>query len=102
MGIEDIKRQKTNVEKMRLLGADIVEVTEGEGTLKEAVDVAFKYLLNHQDVFYLIGSAVGPSPYPEMVKFFQKVIGEEAKKQILKMSNDFSNSYGTLCKFIYN
>ena len=76
MGKEDIKRQKVNVEKMKLLGAEVYEVTKGEGTLKEAVDAAFEYLLKHQDVFYLIGSAVGPSPYPEMVKYFQKIIGE--------------------------
>ena len=82
MGKVDVEKQHVNVEKMKLLGADIVEVTEGTGTLKEAVDVAFNYYLKHQEVFYLIGSAVGPSPYPEMVKFFQKVIGEEAKKQI--------------------
>lgn len=84
MGKEDIKRQSVNVEKMKLLGAEIYEVTKGEGTLKEAVDEAFEYLLNNQEVFYLIGSAVGPSPYPEMVKYFQKIIGEEAKKQILE------------------
>ena len=84
MGIEDIKRQRVNVEKMKLLGAAIKEVTRGEGTLKEAVDEAFDYLLENEDVFYLIGSAVGPAPYPEMVKYFQKIIGEEAKKQILK------------------
>ena len=87
MGTVDVKKQHVNVEKMKLLGADIVEVTEGTGTLKEAVDVAFNYYLKHQEVFYLIGSAVGPSPYPEMVKFFQKVIGEEAKKQILKQEH---------------
>lgn len=82
MGREDIKRQRVNVEKMKLLGAEIKEVTCGEGTLKEAVDEAFEYLVNNSDVFYLIGSAVGPEPYPEMVKFFQKIIGEETKKQI--------------------
>ena len=82
MGEEDIKRQHVNVQKMELLGAKVVSVKVGQRTLKEAVDVAFEYYLKHQDVFYLIGSAVGPSPYPEMVKFFQKVIGEEAKKQI--------------------
>ena len=76
MGKEDIKRQRVNVEKIKLLGADIVEVTKGAGTLKEAVDEAFEYLINHQKAFYLIGSAVGPSPYPEMVKYFQKIIGE--------------------------
>ena len=84
MGKEDVRRQRVNVEKMKLLGAEVIEVTEGNGTLKEAVDVAFNYLMNHQDAFYLIGSAVGPSPYPEMVKYFQKIIGEEAKKQILE------------------
>jgi len=83
MGCEDIKRQHLNVEKMKLLGAKVISVHEGGGTLKEAVDVAFNYILKHQDAFYLIGSAVGPSPYPEMVAFFQKVIGKEAKKQIL-------------------
>lgn len=82
MGREDIKRQRVNVEKMKLLGAEIKEVTSGEGTLKEAVDEAFDYLVNNSDVFYLIGSAVGAEPYPEMVKFFQKIIGEETKKQI--------------------
>ncbi|MBR3882050.1 MAG: tryptophan synthase subunit beta [Clostridia bacterium] len=82
MGREDIKRQRVNVEKMKLLGTEIKEVTRGEGTLKEAVDEAFEYLVNNSDVFYLIGSAVGPEPYPEMVKFFQKIIGEETKKQI--------------------
>lgn len=111
MGKEDIKRQKVNVEKMKLLGAEVYEVTKGEGTLKEAVDVAFEYLLKHQDVFYLIGSAVGPSPYPEMVKYFQKIIGEEAKKQILEQEGKLpkaivacigggSNSMGLFTDFI--
>ena len=108
---EDIKRQKVNVEKMKLLGAEVYEVTKGEGTLKEAVDAAFEYLLKHQDVFYLIGSAVGPSPYPEMVKYFQKIIGEEAKKQILEQEGKLpkaivacigggSNSIGLFTDFI--
>ena len=111
MGKEDIKRQKINVEKMKLLGAEVYEVTKGEGTLKEAVDAAFEYLLKHQDVFYLIGSAVGPSPYPEMVKYFQKIIGEEAKKQILEQEGKLpkaivacigggSNSIGLFTDFI--
>ena len=82
MGKEDIRRQKVNVEKMKLLGAEVKEVTSGEGTLKEAVDEAFLYFTENKETFYLIGSAVGPEPYPEMVKFFQKIIGEEAKKQI--------------------
>ena len=111
MGAEDIKRQHVNVEKMKLLGAEVVEVTIGNGTLKEAVDVAFEYLLKHDEAFYLIGSAVGPSPYPRMVKYFQKVIGEEAKKQILKQENKLpkaiiacvgggSNSIGLFADFI--
>ena len=111
MGKEDIKRQQVNVQKMKLLGAEVYEVTEGNGTLKEAVDVAFNYLLEHEDVFYLIGSAVGPSPYPEMVKYFQKVIGEEAKKQILEREKNLpkaivacvgggSNSIGIFADFI--
>ena len=111
MGREDIKRQHVNVEKMKMLGANVVSVTRGNGTLKEAVDEAFEYLLNNQDVFYLIGSAVGPSPYPEMVKYFQKVIGEEAKKQIIKLEKKLpkaiiacvgggSNSIGLFADFI--
>ncbi|MBE5820620.1 MAG: tryptophan synthase subunit beta [Clostridiales bacterium] len=111
MGKEDIRRQKVNVEKIRLLGATIKEVTKGEGTLKEAVDEAFDYLLKNQDAFYLIGSAVGPSPYPEMVKYFQKVIGEEAKKQIIEQEQKLpkaivacigggSNSIGLFTDFI--
>jgi len=111
MGKEDIKRQQVNVEKMRLLGANIKEVTRGEGTLKEAVDEAFEYLIDNKDVFYLIGSAVGPSPYPEMVKYFQKIIGEEAKRQILEIENKLpkaiiacvgggSNSIGLFTDFV--
>ena len=111
MGKEDIKRQRVNVEKIKLLGADIVEVTKGAGTLKEAVDEAFEYLINHQEAFYLIGSAVGPSPYPEMVKYFQKIIGEEAKKQIFEQEGKLpkviiacigggSNSIGLFTDFI--
>ena len=111
MGEEDIRRQRVNVEKMKLLGATVQEVTRGEGTLKEAVDEAFEYLIKNQDVFYLIGSAVGPAPYPEMVKYFQKIIGEEAKKQIMKQENKLpkaiiacvgggSNSIGLFADFI--
>lgn len=111
MGREDIIRQKVNVEKMKLLGASVREVTRGEGTLKEAVDEAFEYLLDNQDAFYLIGSAVGPEPYPEMVKYFQKIIGEEAKKQILEQEGKMpkalvacvgggSNSIGLFADFL--
>lgn len=84
MGEVDIKKQKVNVDKMKLLGAEVKSVTRGQGVLADAVDEAFEYLLNNKDVFYLIGSAVGPAPYPEMVRYFQKIIGEEAKKQLIE------------------
>ncbi|MDO5564878.1 MAG: tryptophan synthase subunit beta [Eubacteriales bacterium] len=111
MGAQDIKRQRVNVEKMKLLGADIVEVTRGKGTLKEAVDEAFEYLVKNKEIFYLIGSCVGPSPYPEMVKYFQKIIGEETKKQILEQETKLpkaiiacvgggSNSIGLFTDFL--
>ena len=111
MGAKDARKQFSNVQRMKLLGADVVEVTEGDQTLKEAVDVAFKYLLENMDCFYLIGSCVGPSPYPEMVKFFQKIIGEEARKQILEQEGKLpkaivacvgggSNSIGLFNEFI--
>ena len=111
MGEEDIKRQYINVQKMKLLGANVVSVTRGNRTLKDAVDEAFDYLTKHQDAFYLIGSAVGPSPYPEMVKYFQKIIGEEAKKQIIKIEHKLpkaliacvgggSNSIGLFADFL--
>lgn len=92
MGDEDVRRQHVNVERMYLLGADVVAVTRGNATLKEAVDEALEYFVSHPETFYLIGSAVGPSPYPEMVKYFQKVIGEEAKNQILDQENKLPNA----------
>ncbi len=111
MGEKDIRRQRVNVEKMKLLGANVKKVTRGGGTLKEAADEAFEYLLENEEVFYLIGSAVGPSPYPEMVKYFQKIIGEEAKKQIIEQEDKLpkaiiacigggSNSIGLFTDFI--
>ena len=84
MGREDIIRQNLNVKRMELMGAEVKEVVRGSSTLKDAIDEAFDYLVNNDDVFYLIGSAVGPEPYPEMVEYFQRIIGEEAKKQIIE------------------
>lgn len=85
MGAEDTVRQELNVFRMKLLGAKVVPVTQGTQTLKDAVDVALNDLIAHyQDTYYMLGSAVGPDPYPEMVKYFQSVIGREAKKQILE------------------
>lgn len=85
MGKKDTERQRLNVFRMELLGAEVVSVDKGRGRLKEAVDEAFQDLVeNHDSTFYLIGSAVGPYPYPEMVKYFQSVISEESKRQILE------------------
>ncbi len=84
MGAVDIKKQSMNVYRMRLLGAEVVSVEFGLKTLKEAVDSALMSWANQlDDTFYLIGSAVGPHPYPIMVREFQKVIGKEIKEQIL-------------------
>ncbi|MCT4598888.1 MAG: tryptophan synthase subunit beta [Vallitalea sp.] len=83
MGEEDTIRQKLNVFKMELLGAKVTAVTRGTKTLSDAVDEAIETWVERiEDTFYLLGSAVGPHPYPTMVKEFQKIIGEEALKQI--------------------
>lgn len=85
MGEEDIARQSLNVYKMRLLGAEVVPVTSGSRTLKDATNEAMReWVANIEDTFYIIGSVVGPYPYPEMVRDFQKIIGVEAKRQIIK------------------
>ena len=85
MGSEDIKRQNINVKKMELLGCEVIEVTNGMGTLNDAVTEAIRYwATNVEDTFYVIGSALGPHPYPTMVRNFQRVIGDEARKQILE------------------
>jgi tryptophan synthase beta chain len=84
MGEEDIRRQALNVKKMELLGATVVPVTSGNGTLKDAVNEAFKYWVsNVEDTYYIMGTVAGPHPYPIMVRDFQRVIGDEAKVQIL-------------------
>src|SRR5690606_15661532 len=85
MGKEDIERQALNVYRMKLLGAEVVSVTSGTQTLKDAVNEALKeWVARVNDTFYVIGSAVGPYPYPKMVRDFQKVIGQEIKRQILQ------------------
>jgi len=84
MGSEDIRRQHVNVERMRLLGAEVVPVSSGTATLKDATSEAIRdWVTNVDSTYYLLGSAVGPHPYPYMVKMFQKIIGEEARSQIL-------------------
>ncbi|WP_445612570.1 tryptophan synthase subunit beta [Geobacillus sp. YF-1] len=84
MGEEDIKRQALNVFRMKLLGAEVVPVSSGNRTLKDATNEAIRYWVAHcDDHFYMIGSVVGPHPYPKMVREFQRVIGDEAKEQFL-------------------
>ena len=84
MGAEDVKRQKPNVDRMRLLGAKIHPVTSGSSTLKDAMNEALRYWVSKAEThFYIIGTVAGPHPYPEMVRDFQCVIGEETKEQIM-------------------
>ncbi|WP_404403329.1 tryptophan synthase subunit beta [Jeotgalibacillus malaysiensis] len=85
MGEEDIRRQELNVFRMELLGARVESVSQGSGTLKDAVNEAMRYwVANVEDTHYIIGSVLGPHPFPEMVRDFQSVIGHETKKQILE------------------
>ncbi|MEB2358102.1 tryptophan synthase subunit beta [Bacillus pumilus] len=85
MGKEDVERQSLNVFRMKLLGAEVIPVTSGNGTLKDATNEAIRYWVQHcSDHFYMIGSVVGPHPYPQIVSEFQRMIGDEAKEQMLK------------------
>lgn len=115
MGKTDIERQRVNVEKMKLLGAEIISVESGTQTLQEAVDEALNYWSSHyEDTFYLIGSAVGPHPYPDMVAKFQSVISEELEDQLLELEGrnypDYliacvgggSNAAGTVYQYVDN
>lgn len=83
MGKRDIEHERPNVYRMKILGANVVEVTQGQQTLKDAVDAALKAYVTDPTVYYLLGSVVGPHPYPVMVRDFQKIIGQEIKKQIV-------------------
>lgn len=83
MGAVDIERQKPNVFRMRLMGADVRSVTSGSKTLKDAVNEAMRDWVTNPESYYLLGSALGPHPYPTMVRDFQSVIGREARAQIL-------------------
>lgn len=85
MGEEDTKRQQLNVFRMKLLGAEVVPVMSGTRTLKDACNEALRYWVsNVQDTFYILGSATGPHPYPMMVRNFQRVIGDETRRQIIE------------------
>jgi len=111
MGTEDIRRQKPNVERMSLLGAEVLPVETGARTLKEAVSAAIRdWVTNVGSTHYVIGSAVGPSPYPAMVRDLQRVIGDEARAQIIEAEGRLpdrviacvgggSNAIGTFVSF---
>ncbi len=112
MGAEDMERQKLNVLRMEMLGAEVVPVVAGTNTLKDATNEAIRtWTKDAEDTFYVIGSAVGPAPYPEMVKRFQSIISEEARRQILEKEHKLptavvacvgggSNSIGIFAHFI--
>ena len=112
MGVLDVERQRLNVFCMEMLGAAVHAVEKGERTLKEAVDAVFEAWINNiDDTFYVLGSAVGPHPYPSMVKDFQRVISQEARRQILEKENRLpdmviacvgggSNAIGAFAEFI--
>lgn len=92
MGAVDMERQKPNVFRMRLLGAEVREVTSGSKTLKDAMNEALRdWVANVENTFYIIGSAAGPHPYPAMVRDFQTVIGEETREQILELEQRLPN-----------
>ena len=84
MGVEDMRRQRPNVFRMRLLGAEVRGVTSGSCTLKDAINEAMRDWVTNPDSYYLLGSALGPHPYPTMVRDFQSVIGREAREQMLQ------------------
>lgn len=85
MGAKDIERQNPNVQRMKLFGADVISVESGSQSLKDAINDALRYwTANSKETYYVLGTAAGPHPFPTMVAYFQKVIGEEAKQQCLE------------------
>jgi len=93
MGEEDMKRQQLNVFRMNLLGTKVVPVTSGTRTLKDACNETLRYWVSHvDDTYYILGSATGPHPYPMMVRDFQRVIGDEARKQIIELEGKLPNA----------
>ena len=98
MGATDVERQQPNVQRMKMLGAQVIPVHSGNKTLKDATNEAIRdWCCNPSDTFYVIGSTVGPHPYPEMVAFFQSVISEEIKKQLLKKEGRENPDYVVAC-----
>ena len=91
MGVEDMARQRPNVFRMKLLGAEVRPVTSGSQTLKDAINEAMRDWVTHPDSYYLLGSALGPHPYPTMVRDFQSVIGREARQQMLDQVGQLPN-----------
>ncbi len=93
MGAVDIKKQAPNVARMKILGANVIEVTEGLATLKEAVDAAFQaYANEYKDAIYCIGSVLGPHPFPMMVRDFQSIVGIEAREQFVEMTGELPDA----------
>ncbi|MEZ7984431.1 MAG: tryptophan synthase subunit beta [Pseudomonadales bacterium] len=88
MGAEDVKRQSLNVYRMKLLGAEVIPVTSGSRTLKDAMNEALRdWVTNVDDTFYIIGTVAGPAPYPQLVRDFQSVIGREARRQMVMQTD---------------
>lgn len=114
MGKVDVRRQGPNVRRMKLLGAEVVPVAAGSGTLKDAINEALRFwTANARDTYYLIGSVVGPHPYPSIVRYFQSIIGKETKMQFKKLKRRLpeavvacvgggSNAAGMFFPFIKN
>ena len=92
MGSVDIERQKSNVDRMKLLGTEVIPATLGTATLKDAVDAALGYYIENPKSYYMIGSQVGPHPFPNIVGYFQKIIGEEAHRQIIEAEGRMPDS----------
>ncbi|HSH51966.1 MAG TPA: tryptophan synthase subunit beta [Bacteroidales bacterium] len=92
MGQTDAERQQLNVYRIKLLGAKFITTNRGTGTLKDAVDAALEYYIENPDSFYILGSVVGPHPYPSMVRFFQSEIGTESRKQIIEQEGKLPDS----------
>ncbi|MDR0810939.1 MAG: pyridoxal-phosphate dependent enzyme, partial [Paludibacter sp.] len=97
MGKTDVERQYLNVQKMKMLGTKVESVTSGNMTLKDATNEAIRYWCSHPDTFYVIGSTVGPHPYPDMVAFFQSVISEELTQQLVEQTGKNSPDYLMAC-----